>query len=98
MPVTVTAGGCTIIEGPKAMHLMRLLTLKQGLQIEHRTNGQMKLTRGPMCSTRVRQELGIKGNRVKQMAALDKLIEAARAEVVQVREADTETPAEPGSN
>lgn len=97
MPITVTEGGCTIIEGPKAMNLMRLITLRQGLLIEHRTNGRMKLTRGPMCSTRVRRELGLKGNRPKLIEQLDKLIETARSQVTQVREAPAEAPA-PGSN
>lgn len=41
---------------------MRLAVIATGLKLEIRTNGAIKLTRGPKCSTLARK-LGFKGNR-----------------------------------
>lgn len=45
---------------------LRILTIKFGLETEIRTNGRMRLSaKIPKCTTIVRREFGLKGNRRK---------------------------------
>lgn len=60
------AGGSTFTGD--GMALLRLTTMLRGMTLEIRTG--MKLCRGPTCYTRVKRELGFKGNREKVLAQL----------------------------
>lgn len=54
---------------------MRNAMLKHGLEWEISTKGKGRLTaKAPKCSTIVRQEFGITGNRVEQYKAFCKLV------------------------
>jgi len=46
--------------------------LLQGMKTELKTG--MKLTRGPSCFTRVKQEYGLKGNKERLIAQFEKLV------------------------
>lgn len=70
--ITKHEHGTVSIENPDP-ELMMLRTLKIGLNLEIKTEGRMRLTRGPMASTRARQ-LGYKGNREKQIAQIESRI------------------------
>lgn len=67
--VTRSPHGTVCIDNPDP-ELMQLKMLKIGLELEAKTNGRMKLTRGPMASTRARK-LGFKGNRERQIAQIE---------------------------
>jgi hypothetical protein len=86
--IDVTAGG-TSFTG-KGIDLYRLLTIRMGLRLEMR--GMRLTAKAPKCSTILRREYGIKGNREKQMAQLEKLIEQCQTECAQQNaEAEMET-------
>lgn len=86
MAVKQTEGG-VVITGKHTM-LMRYASLKIGLNLEARTNGRMKMTRGPSCKSIVLAEfagekellknLGIKLNRNTSYEDLVKIVEAKR--------------------
>lgn len=73
--------------------LMRYAALKTGLRLEQRTDGRMKITRGPSCKARVVAEfagekellkkLGLKLNRNTSYDDLIKIVDA-KADAVMV--------------
>lgn len=69
--ITSTPGGGTTIVGA-GIPLFRFLALLTGLRFEVRCPG-MRMTRGPKCSTIVKQTFGLKGNPVKLLAQLEAL-------------------------
>ena len=74
--------GSIMITGLRDTHLYRLLTIKKGLEIEIKSNGKMKMTRGVKMTTVLRREYDIRGNRQKQLIQLNRMIDqyaAARA-------------------
>lgn len=81
MPITLHKSGGTSISGKTAVDLYRLLTIRQGLMLEIKTDGRIRLTRGPKMTTVIRRELGFKGSREAQLAQLDAYIEIARRAV-----------------
>lgn len=78
-PVETFGDGGVSISGRPAVELFRLTMFLRGLILEDRTGGRMRLTRGPLCSTLVRQEFGFKGKRPAQIAAMRALILETRA-------------------
>lgn len=78
MPVYLHEGGGSTITGRAGMELYRLLTIRQGLLLEIRTEGRIRLTRGPKMTTRLRTEFGFKGNREAQLRQLDAYIATVR--------------------
>jgi hypothetical protein len=59
--------------------LMQLVMMVQGLRLEHRTDGLMRLTsKAPRCTTLARRWLGIRGNRGKLLAQAERILEIAR--------------------
>jgi hypothetical protein len=78
-------GEVQMIEGPEAMQLFRLITLKSALRFNMKTG--MKITRGYSLKL-VKQTTGLKtNNKHLHMLKLDEMIEAQRAKVNYVREA-----------
>lgn len=72
------AGG-TVITG-EGIELTRLICFKVGLNSEIRQEQRhgkvvMRLTRGPLISTRLRKEFGFTGNRNSQLAQLEAYID-----------------------
>ena len=58
-----------------AILTFRLLTLRQGLKLEDKTSGEMRLTgRGSTCYAMVKREYGFKGNRNKVLYQLESYI------------------------
>ena len=73
MTISVTKDGTpTLFDGPKAVNFFRMNTLLHGMKTELKTG--MKLTRGPSCFTRVKQEYGLKGNKQKLIEQFEKLV------------------------
>lgn len=71
-------GGVTITG--EGIALTRLLSFKVGLKSEIRQEQRhgkviMRLTRGPLMSTRLRKEFGFTGNRNSQLAQLQAYID-----------------------
>lgn len=60
------------------MGLVQLFTLRQGLQMEVRTQGRMTLTRGPKCTTRVRRLMGLRGSRESLLEQVSRIYEIAQ--------------------
>jgi len=54
----------------------RELMIYSGLKFEIKTNGKMRLTRNISCYALAKREYGLKGNRVKVLAALKEILEA----------------------
>lgn len=65
-------GTPTLFDGPKAVNFFRMTTLLQGMKFELKTG--MRMTRGPSCFTRVKQEYGLKGNKQKLIDQFEKLV------------------------
>lgn len=61
-----------LFDGPEAVNFFRMNALLQGMRTELKTG--MKLTRGPSCFTRVKQEYGLKGNKQKLIDQFAKLV------------------------
>jgi hypothetical protein len=68
--INVTETGATVVTG-KHIQLYRLIAMKQALILESRG---LRMTRGGAASTKVRQQLGIRGNREKLIAQLQTMI------------------------
>jgi hypothetical protein len=66
-----------VISGPEATYVTHLLMLLKGLELEERFP-DMKLTRGPTCSARIKKEFGFKGNKQKLKEQMVKLINEKR--------------------
>ena len=77
-----------VYQGPKGVDIFRMRVILSGLRLECKTQGRMQLTRGPKCSTIVRREYGLKGNREKLLAQFEKLVRKAEREVLIVGESD----------
>ena len=57
---------------------MRLLTIRTGIRFEIATKGKGRLTaKAPKCTTILRKEFGLKGNRESLAAQYDGLLLAA---------------------
>jgi hypothetical protein len=69
------------------MGAMRLITIRLGLRYEIRSPG-MRLTRGPLCSSRLRKEFGLKGNSLKLLAQFEDLL--VKVEVIKADDLSTE--------
>ena len=65
-------GAPNLFDGPKAVNFFRMNVLLQEMKTELKTG--MKLTRGPSCFTRVKQEYGLKGNKERLIAQFEKLV------------------------
>ena len=52
----------------------RKMVLLRGLRLEHKTNGKMRLTRGPTCLSIVKRENGFKGNRKNVLNQFERLL------------------------
>ena len=64
----------TVLTGD-AILTFRLLTMRQGLKLEDKTNGGMRLTgKGSTCYAMVKREYGFKGNRNKVLYQLESYI------------------------
>ena len=64
----------TVITGD-AILVFRMLTMRQGLKLEDKTNGGMRLTgKGSTCYAMVKREYGFKGNRNKVLYQLESYI------------------------
>ena len=64
----------TLLTGD-AILTFRLLTMRQGLKLEDKTNGGMRLTgKGRTCYAMVKREYGFKGNRNKVLYQLESYI------------------------
>lgn len=73
MTIHVTKDGTpTVFDGPKAVNFFRMNVLLQGMRTELKTG--MRMSRGPSCFTRVKQEYGLKGNKQKLIEQFEKLI------------------------
>ncbi len=73
----ISKTGGTMLTGPDGIEFFRMVTILQGMKFELRTGG-MKLTRGPSCFTHARRNYGIRGNKEKLLAQMEKLVEDAR--------------------
>ena len=71
--VNKSSSGVVSIEGDGITY-MQLLMLRTGLEMHIRTNGRMKLTRGPKSTTLARRMLGIKGNPQKLLDQVNVII------------------------
>ena len=64
----------TVLTGD-AILTFRLLTMRQGLKLEDKTSGGMRLTgKGRTCYAMVKREYGFKGNRNKVLYQLESYI------------------------
>jgi len=73
LTIHVTKDGTpTVFDGPKAVNFFRMNVLLQGMRTELKTG--MRMSRGPSCFTRVKQEYGLKGNKQKLIEQFEKLI------------------------
>ena len=80
MPIINHAYGATSIVGKTSIDFFRLVTLLSGLRFEIQTGG-MKITRGPSCYSRIKQEFGFKGNKDKVLEQFTAYVEAMRTQV-----------------
>jgi hypothetical protein len=73
VPIHVTKDGePQLFDGPKAVNFFRMNVLLHGMRTELKTG--MKLSRGPSCFFRVKQEYGLKGNKQKLIEQFEKLV------------------------
>ena len=62
--------------GKDAVNLFRLRMILSGLRMEVRTGGMMRLTaKAPKCTTIVKREFGLKGNRESLLAQFEAIME-----------------------
>lgn len=74
--VTDKDGRPTSFVGHDAVNLFRLKMILNGLRMEVRTGGQMRLTaKAPKMTTIVKQEFGLKGNRESLLAQFEAIME-----------------------
>jgi len=64
------------LDTPEKICGYRELMIYSGLKFEIKTNGKMRLTRNISCYALAKREYGLKGNRVKVLAALKEILEA----------------------
>lgn len=74
----------TLITGPHTMGV-RWITLKVGLQLEARTNGKMKMTRGPSCKKIVVTHLVNDGFDVNIRTPYAKLIDLVESKIAAMK-------------
>ena len=85
MTIHVTKEGTPqLFDGPKAVNFFRMNVLLQGMKTELKTG--MRLTRGPSCFTRVKQEYGLKGNKQKLIDQFQNLVDEENKKVEYRRE------------
>ena len=64
----------TVITGEDIL-IFRMLTMRTGLKVEDKFNGEMRLTgKGRTCYSMVKREYGFKGNRNKVLYQLESYI------------------------
>jgi hypothetical protein len=86
LTIHVTKDGTpTLFDGPKAVNFFRMNTLLHGMKTELKTG--MRLTRGPSCFTRVKQEYGLKGNKQKLIEQFEKLVAEENTKMEYTRDA-----------
>jgi len=61
--ISVTETGAVIFEGPEAVNVFRLLTIRQGLKAE--SFGMRLTSKAPSCKSIVKNEFGIKDRDIK---------------------------------
>lgn len=78
--------------GKEAVNMFRLRMILNGLRLEVKTGGMMRLTaKAPKCTTIVKREFGLKGNRESLLAQFEVIMAvlsdpAAHGVTVRVRE------------
>lgn len=73
MSIHVAKDGTPVVfSGQEAVNFFRMIALLQGMKTELKTG--MRLTRGPSCFTRVKQEYGLKGNKQTLIDQFQKLV------------------------
>ena len=61
--ISVTETGAVIFQGPEAVNVFRLLTIRQGLKAE--SFGMRLTSKAPSCRSIVKKEFGIKDRDIK---------------------------------
>lgn len=80
-------GRPTSFVGPEGVNILRMRTLLSGMKME--LTG-LRMTRGPLCRTRVRREYGLKGNPQSLIAQFEVLVREAEA-AIEVRTPSAQT-------
>lgn len=76
--VEIYATGAVAYIGPKAVNVLRVITLAHGLRAE--ING-FRLTRGRTCYAIIKSEFGLKGNRGKVLAQFLPIVDKAKTQI-----------------
>jgi hypothetical protein len=87
-------GKFSMAKGPIATECLRLRTIVQGLRLEQKTNGKMRLTRGHSCRAIAKHETGLKTNDyAKLITAIEVKLSSKLEECLIVDEEDNNTGA-----